>query len=103
MSLKASDQIRILHSIIGALLEHVCVLDDAEQKAKAAQSQLYGVLREYEGAIKRLEIARAELAKTEADLKAKKHLIHDEAARSLAETTRQLVARQSELAALKGN
>jgi hypothetical protein len=50
---------------------------------------------------KKLELVRGELARAEADLKAKKHLIHDEAARSLAEITRQIQARRAELAALK--
>lgn len=94
---KASEQIRTLHSIVGALLEHVSVLDDAEQKAKSAQIQLDGILREYQNASKKLELIRGELAQAEADLKHKKHLIHDEAARSLAETTRQIAARQKEL------
>jgi hypothetical protein len=97
----AREQIQALLAVIEAALPHLDTLADAARKATAAQSQLDGVLREYEGAVKRLEVARAELAKTESDLKAKRHLIHDESARSLATVNRQIAARQAELAALK--
>jgi hypothetical protein len=101
-----SEQIRALHSIVGAVLEHVSVLDDTEQKATAAQSQLDGILREYQDASKKLELVRSELARAETDLKNKRHLIDDERARALQAADRQIAARQEELRRLnltKGN
>lgn len=100
---RASEQLKALLAAVEAALPHVDALQNAEQKAEHAQTQLAGTLREYQDAIKRLEVARAQLAQFEADLAAKQHLISDERARALQAADRQIAARQAELAALKNN
>lgn len=93
--------IQALHSTLTATLEHIKVIDEYEERAQGAKARLDATVQEFNATLKRLEGAKAELAKTEADLASKKHLINDEAARALQSTQRQIAARQEELKTLE--
>lgn len=96
-----SEVIQSLHSTLTATLEHLDLIDEAESKAKAAQTQLTATTKELDVASKRLEAVRAELVKSESDLQSKRHLVNDEAARSLRETNQQIAKAQEDLKRLQ--
>lgn len=96
-----SELVNSLHSTLTATMTHLETIDQAEAKAKAIQTQLDSTLQEYNDVSKSLERARAELADTEKEIASRRHLINDEAARALAATQRQIVAKQEELKTLQ--
>lgn len=89
--------LRSAHSTMSALAEHFDAIDSAEASRKSAQAQLDATTQELNSAQRRLEMVKAELSKVEGDLQGKKHLINDEAARSLAATNQQIASREDDL------
>jgi chromosome segregation ATPase len=96
-----SELVRSLHSTLSSALPHINIAEGAEERAKGASAMAEAATREYAAAMQRLKHVRAELAEAEADLKSKRHIINDEAARSLLETNRQIAAAQAELGELE--
>ena len=92
-----AELIKSAHSTLGAVVEHLGVIEDAEKRRESAETQLEATTLELSAASKRLEAVKVELKKAEGDLQSKRHLINDEAARALAEVNRQITERQEEV------
>ncbi len=95
--LSTAELLKSLHSTLNATIEHLDVVEGAEEKANNARELLAGILRDYKTTSSRLETVKAELAVVEADLANKTNLINDERARVLQDTNRQIAAKEDEL------
>jgi hypothetical protein len=99
MSTEISELVRSLHNSLSSALPHINIADG--ERAKGATAMAEAATREFAGLMQRLALVRAKVAEAEQDLRSKRHLINDEAARALLETNWEIAAAQEELGALR--
>jgi hypothetical protein len=94
---KPSELVLSLHSALGVTIEQLEQIDRAEN----AQAMLDATVQEFEEVSARLQNTKIGIAQAEDDLKGKKHIIIDEAAKRLRDVNREIAEKRAELSAIQ--